>query len=252
MLCGGVRWGVSGYASCRAGWMHGCPGFVRVAGLGRRAVRTTARRGCSGRVGLRGDGQGRGAMRRMPRCPCLWGPSVAWPRGWLLRQAVLGRAGRRPGREGTRGSGERGEGRVGVSAGPALSGRKCLRGRPVEGGFCTCLTARRGGLFVWADAVLGAGGAVKQPVEVTPVPGHRRGHGALYGALDRGGRYVVRRSRPRRDGCRPPAGGAGRGGAGKEPLPASTRARDQPCGCGEQLWRRRGCGDVGRRRSSGG
>lgn len=49
--------------------------------------------------------------------------------------------------------------------------------------FYTCLTARRDELF---ELVLCADGPVKSPVGLTLVPEHRRGHGALYGALNRG------------------------------------------------------------------
>ncbi len=49
-----------------------------------------------------------------------------------------------------------------------------------------CLTARRNELFELVDAVLGADGPVKSPVDLTLVPEHHRGHGALYGALNRG------------------------------------------------------------------
>ena len=55
-----------------------------------------------------------------------------------------------------------------------------------------CLTARRDELFKLVDAVLCADGPVKSPVGLTLVPEHRRGHGALYGALNRGGIDVDR------------------------------------------------------------
>ncbi len=51
-----------------------------------------------------------------------------------------------------------------------------------RGGFYACLTARRDELFELVDAVLCADGPVKSPVDLTLVPEHRRGHGALYGA----------------------------------------------------------------------
>ncbi|MEU2834998.1 transposase [Streptomyces lavendulae] len=55
-----------------------------------------------------------------------------------------------------------------------------------RGEFYECLTARRDELFELVDAVLCADGAVKSPVDLTLVPEHRRGHGALYGALNHG------------------------------------------------------------------
>lgn len=55
-----------------------------------------------------------------------------------------------------------------------------------RGEFYECLTVRRDGLSELVDAVLCADGPVKSPVDLTLVPEHRRGHGALYGALNRG------------------------------------------------------------------
>ncbi|MFE7901507.1 NF041680 family putative transposase [Streptomyces sp. NPDC057424] len=55
-----------------------------------------------------------------------------------------------------------------------------------RGEFCECLTARRDELFELTDAVLCADGAVKSPVDLTLLPEHRRGHGAMYGGLDHG------------------------------------------------------------------
>lgn len=52
--------------------------------------------------------------------------------------------------------------------------------------FYECLTARRDELFELADALLCVDGPVTSPVDLTLVPEHRRGHGALYGALNRG------------------------------------------------------------------
>ncbi|MFF8193590.1 transposase, partial [Streptomyces bobili] len=52
--------------------------------------------------------------------------------------------------------------------------------------FYECLTARRDEMFELADALLCADGPVTSPVDLTMVPEHRRGHGALYGALNRG------------------------------------------------------------------
>ncbi|MDQ0938305.1 NF041680 family putative transposase [Streptomyces sp. V1I1] len=55
-----------------------------------------------------------------------------------------------------------------------------------RGKFYACLTARRDELFELTDAVLCADGPVKSPVDLTLLPEHRRGHGALYGGLNRG------------------------------------------------------------------
>ncbi|MEU1117062.1 MULTISPECIES: NF041680 family putative transposase [unclassified Streptomyces] len=52
--------------------------------------------------------------------------------------------------------------------------------------FYERLTARRDEMFELADALLCADGPVTSPVDLTMVPEHRRGHGALYGALNRG------------------------------------------------------------------
>ena len=52
--------------------------------------------------------------------------------------------------------------------------------------FYECLTARRDEMFELADALLCADGPVTSPVDLTMVPEHRRGHGALYGVLNRG------------------------------------------------------------------
>lgn len=52
--------------------------------------------------------------------------------------------------------------------------------------FYEYLTARRDELFELTDALLCADGPVLSPVDLTLVPEHRRGHGALYGALNHG------------------------------------------------------------------
>ncbi|MDQ0710660.1 hypothetical protein QFZ55_000112 [Streptomyces luteogriseus] len=52
--------------------------------------------------------------------------------------------------------------------------------------FYACLTARRDELFELTDALLCADGPVTTPVELTLLPEHCRGHGALYDALNRG------------------------------------------------------------------
>ncbi|MFJ2634265.1 NF041680 family putative transposase [Streptomyces sp. NPDC087422] len=58
--------------------------------------------------------------------------------------------------------------------------------------FFACLTARRDALFELADALLCADGPVTAPVDLTLVAEHRRGHGAMYGALNRGRLDAVR------------------------------------------------------------
>ncbi|MFB6943240.1 transposase [Streptomyces sp. NPDC060286] len=55
-----------------------------------------------------------------------------------------------------------------------------------RGEFYECLTDRRDELFELVDAVLCADGAVKSPVDLTLLPEHRRGHGAMYGGLNHG------------------------------------------------------------------
>ncbi|MFZ3494745.1 NF041680 family putative transposase [Streptomyces sp. 5.8] len=52
--------------------------------------------------------------------------------------------------------------------------------------FYECLTRRRDGLFEVADALLCADGPVHTPVDLTLLAEHRRGHGALYAALNQG------------------------------------------------------------------
>jgi hypothetical protein len=56
----------------------------------------------------------------------------------------------------------------------------------LRGEFYACLTARRDELFELADPVLCPDGAVKSPVDLTLLPEHRRGHGAMYGGLNHG------------------------------------------------------------------
>ena len=52
--------------------------------------------------------------------------------------------------------------------------------------FHACLTARGDELFELADAVLCADGPVRNLAALSLAPGHRRGHGALYDALNCG------------------------------------------------------------------
>ena len=58
--------------------------------------------------------------------------------------------------------------------------------------FHACLTARGDELFELADAVLCADGPVKTLVGLSVVPEHRRGHGALYDAVNHGRISVTR------------------------------------------------------------
>lgn len=58
--------------------------------------------------------------------------------------------------------------------------------------FYACLTTRRDALFELADAILCADGPVKTLVGLSLVPEHRRGHGALYDAVNHGGVDVER------------------------------------------------------------
>jgi hypothetical protein len=53
-------------------------------------------------------------------------------------------------------------------------------------GFHRCLTARRDELSELADAVLCADGPVKTLAGLSLAPEHRRGHGALYDAVNHG------------------------------------------------------------------
>jgi hypothetical protein len=53
-------------------------------------------------------------------------------------------------------------------------------------GFHRCLTARRDELCELADAVLCAGGPVRSLAALSLAPEHRRGHGALYDAVNHG------------------------------------------------------------------
>ncbi|MGW1766109.1 NF041680 family putative transposase [Streptomyces sp. NPDC002073] len=61
-----------------------------------------------------------------------------------------------------------------------------------RGDFYGCLTSRRDVLFELTDALLCADGPVTSPVDLTLLAEHRRGHGALYDALNRGRLDVVR------------------------------------------------------------
>jgi DDE superfamily endonuclease len=75
--------------------------------------------------------------------------------------------------------------------------------------FYACLPARADALFELADALLCADGPVKTLVELSLAPEHRRGHGALYGAVNHG-RLEVTRLRRTLAGLPPPRAADGR------------------------------------------
>lgn len=65
-------------------------------------------------------------------------------------------------------------------------GRAGVRLAGFRGELYRCLTARADELFELADAVLCADGPVRVLAGLSLVPGHRRGHGAVYDALNAG------------------------------------------------------------------
>ncbi|MGI5208619.1 NF041680 family putative transposase [Spirillospora sp. CA-108201] len=76
-------------------------------------------------------------------------------------------------------------------------------------GFFGCLTARADVLFELTDTVLCADGPVKTLVDLTLVPEHRRGHGALHDGLN-SGRIDVARPRWALAALPPPRAAGGR------------------------------------------
>ena len=82
--------------------------------------------------------------------------------------------------------------------------------------FRACLTARKDEIFELADAVLCAGGPVRDLAGLSLAPEHRRGHGALYDAINQG-----------RIDTRPAAAGAGRAAV----TAGRRRAADAGCRC---------------------
>jgi hypothetical protein len=68
--------------------------------------------------------------------------------------------------------------------------RRLLAG--FRGQLYGCLTARADELFDLADAVLCADGPVRVLAGLSLVPGHRRGHGAVYDALNAGAADIGR------------------------------------------------------------
>src|SRR6476620_6463648 len=65
--------------------------------------------------------------------------------------------------------------------------------------FHTCLTARKDDIFELADAVLCADGPVRDLAGLSLAPEHRRGHGALYDAVNHGRVDIGRLRRPREE-----------------------------------------------------
>lgn len=58
--------------------------------------------------------------------------------------------------------------------------------------FHACLTSRRDALFELTEAVLCADGPVRSLVGLSLAPEHRRGHGALYDAVNHGAAQITR------------------------------------------------------------
>jgi DDE superfamily endonuclease len=78
-----------------------------------------------------------------------------------------------------------------------------------QAGFYECLTARADALFELTDALLCTDGPVQTLVGLALAPEHRRGHGALYDALN-SGRLEVGRLRRRLAGLPLPRAAGGR------------------------------------------
>ena len=64
--------------------------------------------------------------------------------------------------------------------------------------LCRCLTARADALFELCDAALCRQHRVQMLAELSLEPGHQRGHGALYDALNCGSVQVTRLRWPQR------------------------------------------------------
>jgi hypothetical protein len=80
---------------------------------------------------------------------------------------------------------------MGVLAKPArIEALAVLSGFRTE--FLGCLTARADALFELAEAVLCTDGPVRTLVDLSLAPEHRRGHGAMYDALNSGRMDVAR------------------------------------------------------------
>ena len=98
--------------------------------------------------------------------------------------------------------------------------------------FHACLTARRDEMFELADAVLCADGPVRDLAGLSLAPEHRRGHGALYDAVNHG-RIDVARLRRSLAGLPLPraARWAADAGGGCEQLAAARARRPARAGC---------------------
>jgi DDE superfamily endonuclease len=79
-----------------------------------------------------------------------------------------------------------------VELGAGDDGRARDRLAGFRGQLYRCLTARADELFDLCDAVLCSGGPVRVLAGLSLVPGHRRGHGAVYDALNAGRADVAR------------------------------------------------------------
>src|SRR2546422_509459 len=99
---------------------------------------------------------------------------------------------------------------AGVEPG-AEDGQAQARGRlvGVRRELYRCFTARADALFELAEAVLCAGGPVKTLAGLSLAPEHRRGHGALYDAVNCG-RVEIGRLRQALAGLPLPRAGDGR------------------------------------------
>ncbi|GAA1087063.1 hypothetical protein GCM10009579_04940 [Streptomyces javensis] len=104
-----------------------------------------------------------------------------------------------------------------------------------RGDFYDCLNGRGDALFELADALLRTDGRVRRLVDLALAPEHRRGHGALYGALNKGawtwtgcgGRSPgFRCGRPRTAAW--PLRSTSRRGCGRTPPPARTAPSATP------------------------
>jgi DDE superfamily endonuclease len=93
--------------------------------------------------------------------------------------------------------------------------------------FYACLTARADELSELADAVLCADGPVRTLAGLSLAPEHRRGHGALYDAVNHG-RGRLGRLRRRWPGCRTACGGRAAGPGRRCEQLAAARRGDQP------------------------
>lgn len=107
--------------------------------------------------------------------------------------------------------------------------------------FYACLTQRSDALFELSDALLCADGPVKTLVELSLAPEYQRGHGALYGGLNRGRLDV---SRLRRALAGLPLPGRRRGGWSWQSMSATGCGRMRiPARTGCSVTRTVGAGD---------